>query len=87
MTKNYSAQLVSENSENIYRVNGYKNNVKRWYYIFVHRSKLTSFKDALATGNVDVSEYGDILAWGEGENPSQSLVQELEEKYKIKIIA
>ena len=87
MPNNYSARLVSENSENIYRVNGYKNNVKRWYYIFVHRTKLTSFKAALATGNLDVSEYGDILAWGEGENPSPSITKELEEKYKIKIVA
>ena len=86
MPKKFSGKLISENNELIYRVNGFKGETKRWYYIFVQKSKLSSFKKALESGDINVAEYGEILAWGEGENPPKDVITTLEDKYKIKII-
>jgi hypothetical protein len=65
----------------IYLVRGKDEGRAAWHFVKVDRAKLASFKQALSTGSLDASEYGEILHSGWGEDPPEEARRELAEKY------
>lgn len=53
-------------------------------YVLLYSGKYKSFLDAVENGNFDVSDYGQILGSGEGFEPSETIQQEMEEKYDVR---
>ncbi len=73
--------MVREETSLIYIVRGKDEGRPAWHLVKVDRSKLVSFKQALSTRSLDVSEYGEILHSGWGEDPPKEIMRELAEKY------
>jgi hypothetical protein len=58
-----------------------ENGNKQWAYLNISPFMFAEYANAIKQENVDVSEYGEILASGEGEQPSEEIKKEMLEKY------
>ncbi len=84
----FTAKIVSERGQHVYRVDGFgPDGDKRWYYVVVDRLKQERFTQALASGNLDIEEFGKILKWGQGENPPPHIKEELKKEFDLDVIA
>ena len=53
----------------VYLVRGKDKDKPAWYYVLVDKEKEDDFKAKVATGTIDVADYGKIICSGWGENP------------------
>ena len=60
----------------VYLVRGKDGDKPAWHYVLVDEDKLGDFKTKVATGTIDVADYGKVLCSGFGKDPP-------EEKKKI----
>ena len=63
---------------NVYLVRGMDEGRPAWHYVLVDKEKIEEFVAQVATGTIDVAEYGKILRSGSGENPSKEIKQTME---------
>ncbi len=64
------AKMVSASDRtDTYLVRGEEHGKKAWYYVKVERGRLPSFKKAMKAGEYNLTDYGEILSSGWGENP------------------
>jgi TIR domain len=73
--------MVREETSLIYIVRGKDEGRPAWHFVKIDHSKLASFKQALLTGSLNASDYGEILHSGFGENPPEEIMREVTEKY------
>ena len=64
----------------LWLVNGTHKSIKAWWFVLVKPMKINSFKLALGSDSIDLSEYGDIIECGYGDAPSQSDIDFVKEK-------
>jgi len=74
-------KMVREGASLIYIVRGKDAGRPAWHFVKIDPTKLTSFKQALLTGSLDASEYGEILLSGWGEDPPDEVRKEVVKKY------
>lgn len=73
---------ADKNSAVIVLVKGKRKSGQPFYaYVAVPPSKLLAFKEAEKKGNYMLDDYGEILKYGEGEEPSAEVIAEMKEKY------
>ena len=53
----------------VYLVRGKDKDKPAWHYVLVDKEKEDDFKTKVATGTIDVADYGKIICSGWGENP------------------
>ena len=61
----------------VYIVRGEEKGHLVWHYVFVDEEKLDDFKAKLATGAIDVSDYGRILKSGWGKDSPKDIVRKI----------
>ena len=49
-----------------------------WHYVLVDEEKLDDYKAKVATGTINVANYGRILKSGWGEDPPEDIVREMD---------
>jgi len=54
-----------------------------WAYLSVPPSKYDEFLAVQERGDYNLTDWGDILRYGEGESPSPDIMAEMEEDYGI----
>ncbi len=75
-------KIVSSKSEFIYKVNATDSTGRRaFYYILVDKLKLKEFLAMKPDGRYDLADFGQILASGYGDEPSDDVKAILKEKY------
>ncbi|MBN8531330.1 MAG: hypothetical protein J0L97_05655 [Alphaproteobacteria bacterium] len=55
----------------------------QYAYVAVRAAINTQFREALATTDCDVQEWGIVLAHGTGENPPPEVMQQMEQQYGV----
>ncbi|QKX01253.1 hypothetical protein GOY14_02885 [Wolbachia endosymbiont of Dipetalonema caudispina] len=70
-------------SDLIYLVRGKDRGRPAWHYILVDKDKKEMFLAKSRTGSMDVADYGEILYSGWGENPSQEIIDKINEEFGL----
>ena len=65
----------------VYPVHGKDKGRPCWYYVLVDEEKLDDFKAKVATGTIDLADYGRILKSGWGKDPPKNIVHEINLRY------
>lgn len=55
-----------------------------WTIVAIDKPRFQAFRHALEHGKIRVQDFGRVLAWGQGENPPNTVVAELKKTYPIK---
>ena len=63
------------NTDYVYLVRGKDEGRPAWHYVLVDKEKVEEFKAQVAAGTIDVTEYGQVLRSGWGENPSKEVAE------------
>ena len=69
------------NQREIFLFRGTTKGRSAWYYIRVPVLKQPLFKEACRVGNFNLNDYGTVLLSGYGEEPPESAVKEMKDKY------
>lgn len=71
-------QLLEEKQYVLERVQGLgEHDQPVFAYLLMRKSKLEDFRNALATRDVDIGEFGIIVATGEGEQPPAGMEEDI----------
>ncbi|OWZ24931.1 hypothetical protein [Wolbachia endosymbiont of Wuchereria bancrofti] len=70
-------------SDLIYLVRGKDRGRSAWHYVLVDKDKREMFLAKSRTGSMDVADYGEVLYSGWGEDPSQEIVDKINEEFGI----
>ena len=83
LSPNFSWQNKSD-GERVYLVRGKDGERPAWHYVLLvdDEETIKKFKEALAIGTVDVAKFGQILKSGWGEDPPNTVRDEMDRKYK-----
>ena len=76
----FVAKVFSEKSNLLWLVRGDHKSRKAWWFVFVKPFKLNSFKAALGSDSMLLTEYGDIIECGYGENPTSADIEFIRQK-------
>ena len=70
------------NGNYLYLVRGKDGGKPAWHYVVVDKKKENHFKTQVATGHIDVAEYGKILCSGWGEDPPKEKKKQMDDQFK-----
>ena len=65
----------------VYLVRGKDRGKPAWHYVLVDEDKVEAFKSKIATGNLDVADYGNVLFSGWGEDPPEEKKRMIEMQF------
>ena len=65
----------------VYLVRGKDRGREAWHYVLVDKDKLDDFKAKIATGTIDVAEYGKVLCSGFGKDPPKDIERMIDLQY------
>jgi hypothetical protein len=65
----------------IFLTRGKSGQAHTWYYVKVNKLKLPLYSHALQSGNMNVSDFGEVLFSGWGKNPPDSVRRKIDEMY------
>lgn len=75
--------LLEERMNLVYLVRGKDDGREAWHYVLIDAPKLAGFRRGLATGSLDVSEYGKILYSGWGQDPPPNVVGAINAEFSV----
>jgi hypothetical protein len=78
--KSFAASIVNAR-KNIFFIQAEQAEGSAWYYVRIHSGKLPLFTKKLGREAMTISEYGDILCSGWGEQPALSMRPMLESMF------
>ncbi|UAT43035.1 hypothetical protein GUI12_02610 [Anaplasmataceae bacterium AB001_6] len=81
--KNQAFLAQKKRKDLLYLVKGKDKGQPAWHYVWVFPSKKRAFLEAVKTGSLDVSLYGEIKKSGWGEEPGKEIVNEIKKMYDI----
>lgn len=86
-TKSFVDQMMSKSGHLIYHVTGKDatNGLDATYFILVDKPKLDAFKKAIETDNINLLDFGQIVASCYGKEPSERVKKIMEEKYGFEV--
>ena len=70
------------NGRYVYLVRGKDKDKPAWHYVLVDEKKENQFKAQVATGNIDVAEYGKILYSGWGKDPPEEKKKQINDQFE-----
>jgi hypothetical protein len=76
-------RLRKSRSDLIYLVRGRDRGRAAWHYVLVDKEKREIFLAKSRTGSMDVADYGEILYSGWGEDPSQDIIDKINEEFGL----
>ena len=65
----------------VYLVRGEDRGWKAWHYVLVDKDKVDDFKAKIATGTINVAEYGKVLRSGWGKDPPKDIARMIDLQY------
>ena len=80
--KSFTSAVQSSRADNIYLVRG--NDITKrpaWYYVMVDKMKKRLFEIDAKKGQINLTDYGQILHSGYGENPPEDMKAKMKEEY------
>lgn len=82
MTASFAYKL-KQGGENIYLVTGGRDNTQRfaWYYVRIDARKKIFFEYAIKSGQIALTDFGDVLRSGYGETPPQEARDYMYQQY------
>ena len=66
----------------VYLVRGKDRGWEAWHYVLVDKDKVDDFKAKIASGTIDVAEYGKVLRSGWGKDPPKDVERMIDLQYK-----
>ena len=69
------------NGRYVYLVRGKDTDKPAWHYVLVDEKKENQFRAQVATGKIDVAEYGKILYSGWGKDPPEETRKQISERF------
>ena len=76
----FTAKVLASKSNLLWLVRGDHKSRKAWWFVLVKPLNLEMFKAALGSDSMLLTEYGDIISSGFGEDPSASDIAEIKNK-------
>ena len=52
-----------------------------WHYVLVDEDKVDTFEAKISSGNIDVTDYGNVLESGWGKDPPQDIVHKIDSQF------
>src|SRR5262249_30639635 len=78
----FTRQIQYSRPDHIFLVRGYDDNDRRaWYYVMADKGKREVFKAQNGSMQLALTDYGQILYSGFGNNPPETIRQEMEDDY------
>ncbi len=68
----------------VYLVRGKDRNRPAWHYVLVKERLVEKFKETVASGTIDVADWGEVLESGWGEDPHPDIVANMEKRFGLK---
>ena len=69
----------------VYLVRGIKDEGKPvWHYVLVDEEKVSTFKEKIGTGNIDVADYGEVIKSGLGP-PETDVISMIDWRFRFYI--
>ena len=65
----------------VFLIRGKDNGRAAWHYVLVSPEKIKELRHQKSGTNIDVTDFGNIIRSGWGENPSDEIVKEVEDEY------
>ena len=72
---------VRRQAEYVYIFRGLSDGRRAWHYVLVRPTALPRMIRALGTGSLDVTDYGDVLESGWGQDPPADVARRIENEY------
>lgn len=80
--KPFTDIVSSSRADNIYLVRGHDITSRAaWYYVMVEKTKKRIFEIEAKRGQINLTDYGNILYSGYGENPPEDMKQKMKDEY------
>ena len=73
----FQAKIMGEKSNQLWLVTGQSGFLSAWWFVYVTPLKISSFKLALNSSSIKLSEYGNVVLSGWGDEPSVDDVEEV----------
>lgn len=78
----FTRNVVVSRPDHIFLVRGRDAAGERaWYYVMVDKGKRDAFKSQEGVPFLKLTDYGEILHSGFGDNPPESIIRQMEEEY------
>lgn len=80
--KSFTSAVQSSRADNIYLVRGHDITKRAaWYYVMVDKMKKRIFETDAKNGQINLTDYGNILYSGYGENPPDDMKTKMKDEY------
>ena len=78
----FTRQVIVSRPDHIFLVRGRDAAGERaWYYIMIDKGKRDAFRNQEGVPFLKLTDYGEILHSGFGENPPEDIRRQMEEEY------
>lgn len=76
------AERMRNNPHNLFLVRGNDSTGRKaWYYLQVQRGKVSQFEKQIATTSVKLTDFGQIILSGYGEDPPPDAIEKMKREY------
>ena len=69
-------------AQNVHYVRGKDKGTPAWHCVLVDEDKVQQFKDKVASGGINVGDYGIVLHSGWGEDPPKDIVDKVSQRFR-----
>lgn len=77
----FVARLERERDDLLYLIRGNSGGRRCWYYVLIEPLKRERFLRAVKAGSLDVSDYGQILYSGFGDDPPEDVEESIRNRF------
>ena len=78
---NYTQKLIAERGGNIRFIRASENGQPCWFYLKLDPTKISEYEQKLKIGNMNISDYGEIIESDWGIYPAKTIIDSIFEKY------
>lgn len=76
----YAAKVLGSKSNLLWLIQGDHKSLRAWWFLLVNPAKLEIFRKSLEKKDLCLTDYGEIILSGYGQNPTDADIAYLEQK-------
>jgi hypothetical protein len=70
-----------DNSRRVFLVRGKDKGREAWHFVLVDEDKIDAFHKKIASGTIDVADYGQVIRSGWGKDPSEEIIRKIDVRF------
>jgi hypothetical protein len=76
----FAAKVLGSKSNLLWLIQGDHKSLRAWWFLLVNPAKLEIFKKSLEKKDIQLTDYGEIISSGYGQNPTDADIAYLKQK-------